>query len=585
MLAATPANKIRALFDIKVFAELIGYQGGWKNFATIHRKLAGFVTTPQVAEPCIRLKRSGLKAQYNRRRLILMPRSHLKSTVCSVLYVLWRIYRNPNIRVLVGTNIKSLSQGFIRELRQYLEDPELGDKVWNNRPHIEGRLIPIMDAAGRKRRSQKSEDETDTEDKKMLWTLDAIQVLRSAKLKEPTVYATSAGTRVTGQHYDLLILDDIVDFENSTDENKIAKLVDWAGDMESVVDPIRKVLCGRYTRGFGRYEELWEEIGDEAVVLGTRYVDGDYYDYLMANMKDFEYKVFTRNIYRNGQNWVKPTKTEDEYKQERRNYKIGDASGGYIWQEKFNAEELRRRKARLTPRRWASQYLNTILSDEEMVLDANKIRYFKSGLVEVKDNLVYIKVPDEEAKRVIRPFVVVDPAVSQSSRADNTAIAVGGVDEAGDMFVVDMKVGRFTPNQTIDHIFYLLEKWSATKVVIEVVGFQQALVFQLRDQMRERKMFPFIVEHNPQGKGEKKARLEAGLQPYFENGKLWMADWLATLEQLQDDITMFPRETAKDDTLDALDMLRAYGVRIPRDTRKHNHAPRTSYNKRWGGTR
>jgi predicted phage terminase large subunit-like protein len=580
MISATLANKKKALEDITVFAELINYQGGWSKFATIHKKLAGFVTAPQVAKVCLRGK------SYNKRRLILMPRSHLKSTVCSVLYVLWRIYRNPNIRILVGTNIKSLSQGFIREIRQYLEDTELGERVWNKRPHIEGRLIPIMDAAGRKRRSQKAlEEETDTEDKKLLWTLDAIQVLRSAKLKEPTVYATSAGTRVTGQHYDLLILDDIVDFENSSTADKIDKIVDWAGDMESVVDPVRNVLCGSWSGKFGKPEELWEDVGDEVVVLGTRYTEGDYYDYLMCNMLHFGYRVFYRNIYRNAQNWVKPCKTEDEYRQDRRKYKLGDASGGFLWEDKFDAEYMVRLKARLTAKRWASQYLNTIIAPEETVLDPAKIKYFKSGLVEAKDGLVYIKVPEEEAKRVIRPFLTVDPAVSQNTRADNTAIAVGGIDEEGDMFIIDMKVGRFLPNQTVDHVFSLLEKWSATKVVIEVVGFQQALVFQMRDQMRERKVFPFIIEHNPQGKGEKKARLEAGLQPYFENRKLWMADWLATYEQLQDDIALFPRETAKDDTLDALDLVRCYGVRVPRDSRKLYSPTRTAYNKKWGGTR
>ncbi len=99
----THNNKVKALHDIWTFAELIGYEGGKKNFAAIHRKLAGFVTAPQLAPVCL-LDKGFSKQKYNRRRLVLMPRGHLKSTVCSVLYTLWRIYRNPYIRILVGCN-------------------------------------------------------------------------------------------------------------------------------------------------------------------------------------------------------------------------------------------------------------------------------------------------------------------------------------------------------------------------------------------------------------------------------------------------------------------------------------------------
>lgn len=579
---ATQQNKVKALTDIKVFAELISFQGGWSKFGTIHKKLAGFVTAPQVAKPCVELRKSKTSLNYNRRRLLLMPRSHLKSTVCSVLYVLWRIYRNPNIRILVGCNLKELSESFIRELRQYLEDPELQERVWNKRPHISGRLIPVMDAAGRKRRSQKSEtEETETEDKKLKWTSTALQVLRSQKLKEPTVLATSVGTRVTGQHYDVLIADDIVDFDNCSTPQKIAKTFGWVMDMESVIDPPREVVFGKVGA-----VEFKETVGDEVVVLGTRYDNGDYYDYLMEHMRELEYRVFVRNIYRNGQNYVRSARTEEEYQKIKRQWRVGDNSKGYIWAEKYNDEYVKRLKARTntSARRWASQYLNVIMSVEEQVLNVEKVRYFRSASCISKENgTVEIRLAGETRPRVLKPFMCVDPAASTKETADNTSICVGGADDERNLFIIDTRTGKFTPNQTIEHIYELAEKWRLYSVSVETNGVGAGLPYGIKD--REKWSRPLIVREH-RSTGNKKERIEARLQPLMENGKLYLADWMATNTIINDEFTFFPRETAKDDFLDSVDMVCQIAFPTPRSFKgKGTVTPKLTVNRKYGGTR
>ena len=535
---ATKANLLKALTDITVFADLIDFQGGWSAFGSIHRKLVGFITAPQ----CTKF--------YNNRRLVLAPRGHLKSTVCCTLYTLWRIYRNPDIRILVGTNKLELSTSFIRELRQYLENPELQSRVWNKRPHIPGRLIPVMDSAGRKRRQQT--EPTETEDKKLIWTTTAIQVLRPGVFKEPTVLATSVGTRVTGQHYDLLILDDIVDFDNTSSQTKLDKTFEWAQDLESVLDPKRHINVA---------PDFSEDVGDEVVVLGTRYDAIDYYNYIIENARQLDYRVFTRNIYRNGVN----------------------SDAGFIWPEKFNADVVGKLRNRLTPRRFASQYLNTIITDEMSVLRSDQIKYFKSETIELKNNLIELKLPGEVVTRTFKPIMVVDPAISQTSRADNTVITVGGLDEQRDLFVVDMKVGKLTPQQTVTAIFDMCEKWNLFSVTVEVVGYQAALAYSIKEQFRTRRAL-VVKEWRPDGQmGKKKARIENGLQPLFANGKIYLSDWLATCKPLHDEILYFPKATAHDDCLDTLEMLRATACPVPK--KKHTSVPRQTYNMKYGGIR
>lgn len=546
MLSATQANKVKAIRDIWSFCDLIDFHGGSKNFATVHKKLMGFLTVPQVKET----------RSYSRRRLTLMPRGHLKSTVGTVLYVLWRIYRNPNIRILVGTNKLELSQAFIRELRQYLEDPELQERVWNKRPHIPGRLVPVMDSAGRKRRAkQNGEEETETEDKKLIWSLSAIQVLRSEKLKEPTVLATSVGTRVVGQHYDLLIEDDIVDFDNVSTPQKITKVFDWAQDMESVIDPPREVELGKV--GSVTFKEL---VGDEILTHGTRYDDNDYYSYLLENAKNLKYKIFKRNIYKNGK----------------------DSSAGYIWSEKFTSEYVELLRARATPRRWASQYLNEIVAADDLILDYEKVRFFRSSDVEKKDNIVNLRIKDEKAKRVVKPYLVVDVAGSTNKTADNTVITVGGVDENHDVFVLDTKIGKHTPSGIIDLIYEMCDKWNLSTVHIETVGVGVTLPYNLKERFRSKR--PLVI--NPIiSKGEKKARLELRLQPLLENGKLFLPDWLAVNESVQNEFMMFPRATAKDDFLDTLDML--CNVALPTRAKASSRGVirNRTYNTKFGGCR
>jgi len=93
-LPATKKNIELAFYDMWTFFDLIGFQGGRSNFGAVHEELVEFITSPQY---------EGYEDY--RRRVVLMPRGHLKSTIGSVGYALWRIFRNPNIRIIVGTNV------------------------------------------------------------------------------------------------------------------------------------------------------------------------------------------------------------------------------------------------------------------------------------------------------------------------------------------------------------------------------------------------------------------------------------------------------------------------------------------------
>lgn len=544
---------IKAYSDIWAFADLINFRGGRKKFGEIHYELAEFLTTPQRVED-----------EFNRRRLILMPRGHLKSTVSSVLYTLWRIYRNPNIRVLVGTNIKRLGRGFIRELRQYFENGELQRNVWNCRPWVEGPLVPALSASDRrKRNSQRNNlfnDDADiniADDTKLIWSMEALQVIRTEVMKEPTVQIASVGTTVTGDHYDLLILDDVVDFDNSDTEDKAANILDWTRDLESVLDPRQHVM---YDLGGLRLEDY---VGDETVILGTRYYDWDFYDYLIKESEVLGVRTFIRNIYKNGV----------------------DDTDGYLWEQKFNKVTVERLRRRINNhKRFASQYLNAIVAPEDSVFSLDCVRWFKSSNVFHTPDNTWEIVKNGEPTRRIKPILFIDPAATTGDTSDFSVLTVAGYSENKELMVLDVVHGRFTPTQVCDELFSLCAKWKLNSVTVEMVGGFKLYESVIRDYMKRNNKIISIRDYKPTAKLHKHARIEAWLQPLFDNGMMYIADFLATNEELRNEITLFPK-SRKDDILDTF----AAVAEICTPTRKRGSrgscTPLKQVNTKWGGYR
>lgn len=542
---------MKALLDYWEFIDLINYQGGRENFASIHREMVEFLTEPQVVFVP--------EEEKVYRRLMMIPRGHLKTTLV-VAYVLWRLYRNPNIRIMVATATKDLALQIVKQCKQLLEDEDLGKRVWNVRPHVDGNMIPSMDRGQSYRRRRQArealiEDNTDTqaEDKKIVWRADALQVVRDGIFKEPSLMGTSTGSNTTGMHFDLIVMDDIINDDTCATPEKMEKTQEWAGDIESIIDPPRSVVMGQ----IGDLA-LREFIGDEEIIIGTRYAKGDYYEYILNDAERLEYKVFEKNIYNNG---------------------IND-SDGYIWEEKFNKQYVERLKKRLTTRRFGSQYLNTIITAEEQILDQENCQYFSSAKVAMIDRKARIFLAGEVGVDV-SPVLVVDPAISEKKTADYTVILVGGLDYERNLYILDFFCGRVPPTKLVEQLFSLAEKWEIKMAHIEAVAYQKALIPMIKSKFNEYKPIS-ISEYLP--RGDKKSRIETHLEPLFTNRKVFFSGWMANHAELQEEIYYFPAQNVHDDILDAMTML----CEIANPTRDKNKKKRKArvfgkYNQKYGG--
>ncbi len=164
------------------------------------------------------------------RKLVVMPRGTFKSTLGSVSYPIWRLLRNPDLTILLDSELYSNSKNFIREIKGHLQSEKMteffGDQVgpkWD-----EGEII--------------------------LKT-------RKANRKEASITAGGLGTTRVGQHYDLIIGDDYNSPANSETVEKCQKVIDHCRYNLNILNP-----------------------GGEYLFIGTRYAERDMIGFVLKEI-------------------------------------------------------------------------------------------------------------------------------------------------------------------------------------------------------------------------------------------------------------------------------------------------------------
>tara|TARA_R110002153_G_scaffold274298_2_gene448181 strand:+ start:1512 stop:3119 length:1608 start_codon:yes stop_codon:yes gene_type:complete len=114
--------------------------------------------------------------------------------------------------------------------------------------------------------------------------------------------------------------------------------------------------------------------------------------------------------------------------------------------------------------------------------------------------------------------LAVDPAISDRVGADSFVIAVVGMCDTGEHFVIDTWGGiGVTPREQVDKIFEMWRLFQPQHVGIESIAYQKALVHLVREEMFRKKAYFEIVPLS-HGRTSKHERVEGILQPRYANG-------------------------------------------------------------------
>lgn len=171
-----------------------------------------------------------LQDQKVKRKLIVCPRGSFKSSLGVVAFSIFRAIQNPNIRILVDSELYTNSSNFIREIRLHLESTALTSLFGEFRTRHD-------------------------------WASGNLTIAQRTKnLKESTFSSGGIGTTRVGQHYDLIIMDDMNSNSNSQTPEACDKVYRHYLYNNAILDP-----------------------GGEVVVIGTRYSGSDLIQRILEN--------------------------------------------------------------------------------------------------------------------------------------------------------------------------------------------------------------------------------------------------------------------------------------------------------------
>lgn len=196
-------------------------------------------------------------AQLNEECGVLIPRYHLKSTICTVAHSLWVLAKNQNTRIMLKAATEPVAEGFLNAIKQHI----LSNKKYKT-------LFPEVRPQTR-----------DNGKGYKLWNTYSIECDRSKIYPEPTILALGAKTNAVGMHFDLAIYDDLMAEGNAKNIDLINDIIDkFNADIYLMVPKSRRF------------------------VIGTRKHHADLYGFLMGKQ---EFEFYVRRVQENGK-WIWP---------------------------------------------------------------------------------------------------------------------------------------------------------------------------------------------------------------------------------------------------------------------------------------
>lgn len=226
--------------------------------------------------------------------LLLMPRGSFKSTVVTIGFTLQMILNDPDVRILIDSETFSKSKAFFLEAKAHLEGNEKFREIYKT---LHG-VYP------------------DANKKHGLWTDSQLNVGgRRRERKEPTLSCSGVEKTVTGMHYDLIIMDDVVSDTNIGTKDQLEKVKTHFKLALSLLDPNRPMI-----------------------VIGTRWHFDDLYQHLLDFERD-RFNVLVQSAY-----------NED---------------GSLFFPEVLSEDFLEKTKRSQGSAIFAAQYLNNPIDDED----------------------------------------------------------------------------------------------------------------------------------------------------------------------------------------------------------------------------
>jgi len=384
------------------------------------------------------------------RDLYLLPRGSFKTTCLQALAVR-AIILNPNIRILYACETygqAKLSLGWIK--RQFQQNEELrelfgnfvGERGWRD---------------------------------EYLWVKGRTDLSK----KEPTITAAGADRNITGGHFDLIFLDDMVTETNARTKHGLEMPIEWLKALLYIAEDVVDTETGKITH-------RTNIIGN-----GTRYDDGDMYGYIIRLTEELErkkkpggWRMFIRSAdpADNGGKYIFPHLTQEVLDEKR--------AGGLA---KYN-----------------SQMRQDPIPSEHALF---RREHFKL--------IPHYQIPKLHE---LYCYLLADTATTEN-REDYTCLSVLAKDALHNIYVLDLLLGQWNPSQVVENMLSLYRKWPCRKLTMEKISANEVYTAMLEAEARRRSVSIVIEPIFGRTRESKELRIQS-LEGVLNAGKMFFSDSL-----------------------------------------------------------
>lgn len=285
---------------------------------------------------------------------------------------LWELGRNPNLRFAICSNTYGQSEKMVRSIGRYIERSEMLHEVFPD-------LVPGTP-----------------------WSSNSLTVKRKVQSKDASIQAVGVHGNILGARIDRLILDDILDYENTRTEAQREDLIRW----------VQSTLFGRLT-------------ADARVLcVGTAWHPRDLYHALSVQWPFKRYPVI-------------------------RDEPDDPLRGQPRWPEVWPIGRVEKKRQELSPLEFARQLLCVARDDESARF---KREYIESALQRGNGRSLKPLGFPNGLPRGYKTYTGVDLAVSMKDSADLTVLFTILLHPDGTREVLDIESGRWGGPEIVQRI-------------------------------------------------------------------------------------------------------------------------------------
>ena len=356
------------------------------------------------------------------------------------------------------------------------------------------------------------------------WTEDDIELKNGCKLISKSNLSGIRGGAKLHKRYDLIVLDDFEDENNTITPESRAKI---ANLVTAVVFPALEPHTGR----------------------------------LRINGTPVHYDAFITNIL-NGS--VKAKARNEDYSWKVITYKAIQDDGTPLWPSWFGHEEMQRKKKFYAdsgqPQKFYQEYMMEVQSAEDAIFTREHIKYWDGQFIHDEETGISSIVTEDGDVKPVNVFAGVDPATDSKRRdADYSVIIYIACDMDNNIYVLEYLRKRSLPvlgipgsdkKGIVDYIFDYAKIYHPLSHTIEDTSMSKPVFQSIRAEMKRRNDFSIgFREEKPGTRMSKRDRIQGILAQRFAVGQMHIKK---THYDLQREIITFGPRMAHDDTIDAL---------------------------------